>query len=369
MRGVTFIFIVTLILFSILTYAFVDKNISYLEGLYTGYYSTHRILLTSLYGILIAILFGCFYFFTKNVDKFRISLKKIIILSILATIFAYPAILAFDIFNYITTARVLFTYQENPYIIFPIEFINDPYLEFTRAANKTALYGPFWIILTGIPYVLGLNNFILTLFSFKVFVSLFYIGTVYLINKIDRNAVIFFALNPLVIIEALVSGHNDTVMMFFALLAFYLLFKKRYGISAIAIIGSISIKFATLFLIPVFAGMIKDRVFGKKINREKAYYYSAFFMLLIFILSPLREELYPWYAIWFIVFTSFLYKNKFLQNLILVFSFGLMLRYIPYMLTGSYLGITPIARNVLMVTPVLIFLIYSWLRMLFQRYG
>ena len=364
MKIATSVFIITLVLFSLFTYAFVDANISYLKILYTGYYSTHRTLLASFYTVLIAVLFGCFYFFTKNTDRFKHSLKKITTFVILATIIAYPAALTFDIFNYMTTAKVVFFYQENPYIIYPIEFINDSYLEFTRAANKTALYGPFWILLSGIPHLAGLGNFALTLFSFKIFIALFYVATVYLINKLDRNAVIFFALNPLVIIETLVSSHNDIVMIFFALLSFYLFYKKRYGFSALAIAGSILIKFATLFLFPVFAAMIKDRIIGKKINREKAYLYSALFIFLIFVLSPFREELYPWYSIWLIAFTAFLYKNKFLQNLVLVFSFGLMLRYVPYMATGSYFGSAPILRNLLMVAPIVIFLIYSRLRML-----
>jgi len=362
-------FLITLIAFSIFTYAFVDVNLSYLESLYTGYYSQHRYLLALLYTVLIAVLFGCFYFFIKNADELKRSLKKIIILVIFASIISYPAALTFDIFNYMTTAKVLFFYQENPYIIYPIEFINDAYLEFTRAANKTALYGPFWILLSWIPHFAGLGNFVLTLFSFKIFIALFYVSTVYLIDKIDKNAVIFFALNPLIIIETLVSSHNDIVMIFFALLSFYLFYKKRYGFSALAIAGSIFIKFATLFLFPVFTAVIKDRIIGKKINREKVYLYSALFMFLIFLLSPLREELYPWYAIWFVPFTAFYYKNRFLQNLVLVFSFGLMLRYIPYMATGSYFGSTPILRNILMVAPIVIFLIYSRLRMLKSNNG
>jgi hypothetical protein len=287
------------------------------------------------------------------------------LLIIFAGIFAYPAALSFDIFNYITTARVAFFYQENPYIIYPIEFLNDPYLEFTRAANKTALYGPFWILLTGIPHFAGLGNFILTLFFFKAFIALFFIGTVYIMRKIDKTAAFFFILNPLVIIESLVSSHNDIVMMFFAILSIYLFFQKKHIFSFFSIIGSVLIKFASIFLLPVYLGMIKDRIIGRKINQEKAFKYSAIFMFIIFLLSPLREEMYPWYAIWFIVFTSFLHKNKFLQNLVLVFSFGLMLRYIPYMATGDYFGTTPVIRNILMISPVLIFFLATWLKRYF----
>jgi hypothetical protein len=182
------------------------------------------------------------------------------------------------------------------------------------------------------------------------------------VRKLDKNAVLFFALNPLVIVESLVSGHNDIVMIFFSLLAFWLFFNKKHIVSVLSLVVSISIKPASLFLVPVILGMTKDKIRGQKINQTKAFRYSAIFMFMIFILSPLREELYPWYAIWFIVFTSFLYKNRFLQNLVLFFSLGLMLRYIPYMATGDYFGSTPIIRNLLMIVPVLSFLLYSYFR-------
>lgn len=359
------LFFLTLVLFSVFTYSFVDIHLSYLSNLYSGLYLNQRTLLSIIYTILILILFGCSYFLLSDIDRIKANIKRIILLIVLVTILAYPAALTFDIFNYILTARVTFLYQENPYIIYPVELLNDPYLAFTRAANKTALYGPFWVILTGIPYFVGLGNFILTLFSFKAFIALFYVGIVYLIMKIDKNATWFFALNPLVIIESLVSSHNDIVMVFFALLSLYLFFLGKYFSSALSIIGSILIKPATLFLTPVYLGMIKDRLVGGKINLERAFKFSAFFMLIIFFLSPFREELYPWYAIWFITFTAFLYKNKFLQNLVLVFSLGLMLRYIPYMATGNYFGSTPLIRNILMITPLLIFFALTWLRKYF----
>lgn len=360
-----FIFILTLVFFSIFTYSFVDINLSYLKGLYTGLYLNNRFLLSAIYSVLIFVLFGCSYFLLSNIDRLKVNLRRIILLIVLATIFAYPAALTFDIFNYMTTAKVTFLYQENPYIIYPIELLNDPYLAFARATNKTALYGPFWILLTGIPYFLGFGNFVLTLFSFKALIALFYIGTVFLIKRIDRTAAFYFALNPLVIIESLVSSHNDIVMIFFAIFSLYLFFQKKYVFSIFTILGSVLIKPATLFLAPVYLGMIKDKIIGKQINQKRALTFSAIFMLIIFLLSPLREELYPWYAIWFITFTAFLHKNKFLQNLVLVFSLGLMLRYIPYMATGNYFGSTPVIRNILMVIPVIVFFLITWLRKYF----
>src|SRR3989304_8422329 len=106
MRAAIYIFITTLTLFSLFTYAFVDANLSYLSGLYTGYYFTHRILLALIYTALITLLFGCFYFFTKNSDKIKLHFKRTIILVIAVSVIAYPAALAFDIFNYMTTSKV-----------------------------------------------------------------------------------------------------------------------------------------------------------------------------------------------------------------------------------------------------------------------
>ncbi len=68
-------------------------------------------------------------------------LAFIIIASAFILSFSYPA-LTHDLFNYMTTAKVAFTHGENPYVVMPIEIPNEPYLAFTRAANKYALYGP-----------------------------------------------------------------------------------------------------------------------------------------------------------------------------------------------------------------------------------
>lgn len=347
------IYLLLLLFFSFFSFAFVDIHLFYLKNLYSGLYLTHRLELSIIFTLLVAALFGCFYIFITNLDSLKHLTNKFILLVVAVAIFSYPAALTFDIFNYMTTAKVAYLYHENPYIIYPLEFTGEPNLLFTRAANKLALYGPFWILLTAVPYFMGFGNFLLTLVSFKVFIALFYLATVYLISKMNKNAVIIFALNPLVVIETLVSSHNDIVMVFFALLAFYLLKSSKLS-SIMAFTGSVLIKFSTLFMLPVYVLSLFDKVKGNKL-----YFYSAISMFIIFCLSPFREELYPWYAIWFIVFTAFLDKNKFLQTLVLVFSFSLMLRYIPYMATGNYFGLTPLIKIVLTTITVATYLIYA----------
>lgn len=350
------IFLICSLVFTLGSYSFVDQNLSYLNFLYTGFWFSNRVLVSIIYATIVGILFVSYFLILKHSKYFENNIWKIIGIVVAILILSYPAALSYDIFNYVTTAKVAFHYHENPYLIYPIEFSGDPYLAFTRATNKTALYGPLWIGITAVPFILGFGNFIFTLFLFKLVPLIFYLGICWLIYKLSNNKtnVLYFALNPLVLIETFISGHNDVVMMFFALLSFYFIFQKKLGFSLISLLCSILIKFSTLFLIPVYLLAI----FKKNIDQEKIFKYSAISMFVIFLLSPIREELYPWYAIWFITFVS-LISSKLIRSFVILLSFALLMRYIPYMWTGYYFGITPIFREILTIIPILFFLIYS----------
>ena len=353
-----------LIIFTFFSYLFIDPNLTYLHFLYTDFYFSNRLLFTITY-ILFIIIFYVFYFYILTLSKKGIisllQLKKLLKFSSIGLIFSYPAMLSFDIFNYIITAKTIFFYRENPYIVMPIEFLNEPFLSFTRAANKIALYGFSWIILSGVPYVLGFHNFLLILFNFKIFIILFYILTLVVFYKISKNIYSFtlFALNPLVLIETLVSSHNDIVMMFFALSSFYLLKKNKLFFAFLSLLISIFIKYATLFLLPWFLLVVFLKLRKKVIPWENIFKFSSFSMLLAFLLSPLREEIYPWYFIWFLSF-FLIYPIKKITLLVIFFSFGLLLRYVPFMYLGTYFGPTPLIK--MFVTFVIPLIMYSfWL--------
>lgn len=369
----TFLYVFFLLCFSILSFLFIDPNLSYLYRFYSGFAFSNRQLTTILY-ILFILIFFIFYFLILRLGKKGLfgfkDFKLYVILTVSLLLFSYPAMLSFDIFNYIATSKVIFFYHENPYIIMPIEFTKDPLLLFMHAANKTALYGPIWILLTGAPYLLGFGNFILTLFSFKLFISLFYIGTIFIIWKLSKNftSLLLFALNPLIIIETLISGHNDIAMVFFALSSFYLLMEKRIFWAIVFITLSIFIKYATLFLLPIFIYVSIKTIRKTEIKWDKIFYYLAILMIIAFLLSPIREEIYPWYAIWFLPFAFLVPKNKILLYLSVSFSFSLLLRYVPFMYLGTYFGLTPLIKTlVTFVLPIAALLYFSVKERLWQK--
>lgn len=370
-----FLYGMFLLMFTVFSYAFVDPNLIYLKDIYTGFAFNQRLLTTIIYALFIFLFFAVYFSIFKKRNKLKVRDLKVLLATTVGILFlAYPAMLSYDIFNYISTAKVAFFYRENPYLIMPIEFSGDPFFIFTRATNKTALYGPFWILLSLLPFAFGFGKFLLILLNFKLLMALFYAGASYLIWKISKNIVpvVLFSFNPLIIIETLVSGHNDIVMMFLALLSFLLLSKNRLVFAILMFTLSIFIKYASIFLLPIFLVILFRKIKKEDVNWEKTFFCSALLMLLAFLLSPIREEIYSWYAIWFLPFAFLVPKNKILLYVSIAFSLGLMLRYVPFMLLGTYLGPTPYLKTFLTFIPaVSIFILFSikdklWLK-IFSR--
>lgn len=362
-RVLFFLYAVFLLGITVFSYVFIDFNLLYFKPLYTGFATNEREITTGIYIGIIFLFFIFYLIFLSLFRKKRLTVKEmkwIVAISVALLFFSYPAMLSYDVFNYVTTAKILFFYHENPYITMPIEFSGEPFLSFTRATNKVALYGPLWLAITALPYVLSFGSFILLLASFKLLVVLFYLGTLFIIWRLSNDlfSVFLFALNPLVLLEVLVSNHNDIVMMFLVLLALLCIMKKRIFVGLIFFICSILIKYASLFLLPIFLYVIWKNKKEEKINWSFVFYNSSISMLVIFFLSFLREEIYPWYAIWFLSLVCLVYNRKLLLNISLVLSFSLLLRYIPYMFLGTYAGLTPVIKSLVTFIPVCFVWVY-----------
>jgi len=154
--------------------------------------------------------------------------------------------------------------------------------------------------------------------------------------------------------------------MFLALFSFFLLKKKRILFASLILISSALIKYSTFFLIPVFLFAVYKTFRKDYINWNSIYLYSALSMLAIFLLSALRVEIYPWYATWFLVFAFLIPQRKMLLNLSLAFSFGLLLRYVPFILLGTHFGITPAIKSLVTFFPVFLVIIYVYFKKSFR---
>nr|MBI5455808.1 hypothetical protein [Candidatus Levybacteria bacterium] len=206
---------------------------------YIGFYQRQKSAI--IYSLILSLLFLFYGIFIYISLKNKITSKYLFYLifgTFLLLVFSYNAF-SYDLFNYIFDAKIVTHYQQNPFLHKPSDFLGDPMLNFMRWTHRLYPYGISWLVLTVPLSFIGKNIFLLTFFLFKLLSGLSYLGSVYLIYKISEKLfpinkvsnTLFFALNPLILIEGLVSAHNDMSMVFITLLSFYLYLNKKRAMS------------------------------------------------------------------------------------------------------------------------------------------
>ncbi len=306
------------------------------EFQHVGYYE--RPLATALYAGVLLLLFGMYSMLLSAVRKNALGLKEIWTLIFIVTgiiVFSYPAAFSYDFFNYMFTAKTVLLYHQNPYVVTPLQFAGiDPWTNFMRWTHLTTAYAPLWIGMTLVPYLLGFGYFLIILFNLKFMVAGFFLLTAWAlsrcVDKLDHPhaalALTIFALNPLILVESLVSGHNDVVLTAFAMLAILAYFTKTYWSAWLWLAFSVAAKTITLVLIPVML-----------LRRNTRWMLWAIVAGLGLVL--LKREFLPWYWVWVMPFIALLPKETKLTRFATIVSLGLLVSYAPYLYFGDY-GVT-----------------------------
>ncbi|NOY15167.1 MAG: hypothetical protein GXP43_03025 [bacterium] len=300
-------------------------------------------------GLIFSLLLILWYPWVKSLLKLR--LKTIIIVSLIISAFGivtYPAF-SHDLFNYIFNAKILTIYHQNPAQVSPFSFVNqDDWVRFMHNTKAISPYGLAWRYISAVGFYLFysispsfLSAFIgLKLVNFISFWIAFYF--IYLCLKLlqikdIKTRLTFFLLNPLILWEGLYMAHNDMLMATFAIISFYFLVKAKQAgqpsakqtnllLTAFFLALSIATKYATIVLIPVYIWyLIKPKL-------DISLYATLALFLTAFARWP---WLHSWYFIWPISFFV-LNKNLKIIKFFWIFSFFLMIRYLPFAIQRSW---------------------------------
>ncbi len=314
----------------------------------------NRPLSTDFYLVIVFVLFALYGITLKLIQKKIIDSKtlwKIVICVSIILFLAYNAF-SYDLFNYIFDAKIITHYHANPYLHKALDYPGDPMLSFMRWTHRTYPYGPFWLVITVPLSFMGFGYFLFTFYLFKALMWGSFLGSVFLIGRIAKKmsldttfTVAAFALNPLVLIESLVSAHNDIVMMFFGLGAIYLLLEKKYASSFVILVISILIKFATILIVPA---MILRTIIKQK--DEKLLYVLVGSMVIACVFATIRSGLnfnpiginfgnvqfQPWYLLYILPFASLVQKKFFVMVPVFIISLFALLQYVPFLYLGNW---------------------------------
>ena len=317
----------------------VEKQLQYL-----GFYQrpVSAIIFISISTILFICYLFLLYFAKKGILKIK-QISVLIIITLILLTFSYNAF-SYDLFNYIFDAKIVTAYSQNPYFHKAADFAGDPMLSFMRWTHRVYPYGPSWLALTVPLSFLGFGLFLPTFFLFKFLMGLSFLGSAYLIYKISDMLfpkdkifnLVFWAFNPLVLIECLVSAHNDVPMIFFMLLSIYLYLKRKTVLSIFSYIFSVGVKYSSGVLLPVLSIVYFLEKTKRKINWENIFLAFLGLSLLTTIFATIRTNFQPWYLIFPLAMASFVCKKYYVLISSFLLSFFSILIYFTYVLMTDY---------------------------------
>jgi hypothetical protein len=193
----------------------------------------------------------------------RLWILGIGIICAIPLLWLYP-ITALDVVLYVVRARLWDLYGGSPMLALPGSFPQDPFIHLAgEYVKQPSPYGPLWELVAQIPLRLGAAGIGSGVIGMKV-ISLFsYAGMALLVGwhahqqssqfEVSRLTVLtFFALNPLVLLEAIGNGHNDMLLLLFMTLGLVLWQREKWSWAAFALTCAALIKVTGLLLLPLF---------------------------------------------------------------------------------------------------------------------
>ncbi len=175
------------------------------------------------------------------------------------TLIFVPGTMTTDIYNYAIYGEMPVLYGANPFIHTPGEFPQSPlyYLIPLYWHDAPSVYGPLWVSLSsGIAMLTRTSALADEILMYRVVANLAHFANAVLVWAIARrlnreraaSATVAYAWNPLLLLEFALNGHNDVLMLTFALAAILI---GTYGRlkTAAAVLGlSVATKYTSLLI-------------------------------------------------------------------------------------------------------------------------
>ena len=315
----------------------------------------NRMLLSKIY-LVLAVLFLVFQIslFIPKIIK-RINKKILFLGAILVAIlssFSFP-FLSRDIFTYYFSSKMVLYYHVNPYIVAPIEFLNkDLFVGLVHNIASPYLYGRGFLLYTVIIMMVTSYQRVLTFFAlYKLLnVAMFLTGGMLIYRLFsDKRIFAIWFFNPYLLLEWLVNGHNDVIMAFFFILAFYLFSKRKRILAGFSYLYSILIKFVSALAIPV--------AFLDKKWRET--YLKLLGLSLPVLIQLQSRTVEPWYFLWSYKFLPFARLKALSWILFSLLGFILTVNYYGFLESGGW-GMGNIIPHPEFILTIVVFVIFVY---------
>ena len=167
-----------------------------------------------------------------------------------------------DIFYYMGVGELDSRYHQNPYYVTMKDYYNENKNNIDDTifeqgakgywASTTVVYGPMAQLIFKLCTAISFKNVDISLAVFKLLNLAIHLVNCYLIYKLsNKKFAVIYGLNPFILLEFLANVHNDIIVVFFVLLALYMLKHKKIVPSVIFLAIATGIKYFTVLLLPI----------------------------------------------------------------------------------------------------------------------
>lgn len=204
------------------------------------------------------------YFLSLRCAKFESTPRVLATIAVTTFLLNLPLLLLYpvdssDIFDNIIRGRMTSLYGLNPFLHVPHDVVTDPFYAYAAWKFFPGAYGPLWEMIAGICASFAGNTILSNVFVFKTISALAYLGSGLLVVKILQQVAparaaygaVFVLWNPLMLYTTAGNGHNDAVMIFTVVLAFYWMTRRHFTLAVLALVGGALVKFIPALLIPL----------------------------------------------------------------------------------------------------------------------
>jgi len=370
-------YFIVVALYAVFSFSMTDPNLvlsgwgpywSFQQWMWQTFFTNEQ-LLTIGYILLVSLLLAGWWGVVQSI-RATTHRKEVLIKCVLLCLplfFSYNA-LSHDVFNYIFNAKMVVVYKDNPHVHVALDYSDDLWVRFMHNTHTPAPYGYGWTIFSLIPYILGMNKFVLTWLIFRalniiaiplLFILICKLGERLRLDVKAKDLAIVF-MSPLFLIEVMSNSHNDLWMLLPAVAALWLVsfvskrqLWKRVLISLFFLLASISTKLATVTLIPLWVlGTWRLvslyttflRWVPSSLRRwlDLAWAFSRanlglFASLLLFIplLTSRSQFFHPWYLLWSLIWLPLISVNWW-RNVLIALAISSLFRYAPWLLAGGF---------------------------------
>jgi hypothetical protein len=199
-------------------------------GFLTSWLSLSSHMERVLFTVAIGVMLGAYLIVIYSARWLRPApvLATIVLLNVIFLL--APPLNLTDVFNYLNYGRMQYVYHLNPYTTIPaLEPHTDPTFLLSNWHGLLSPYGPLFTLFTVGLAALGVAT---SFWAMKATLMLASLGIVFLVYKcaqmLGRNALaaaVIVGINPIVLVWGLGGDHNDFLMLFLIVLAFWLLLR------------------------------------------------------------------------------------------------------------------------------------------------